>query len=291
MSVTLREIAANGMRFCCREAGEGGEPVMLLHGFPETSCMWLPLMERLATEGFHALAPDQRGYSPGARPQGAEHYGYAQLAGDVFALADALGWRRFHLVGHDWGAGAGWAAVAVDPARIASWTALSVPHLAAFGNAIRNDPDQGQRSEYVRFFLQPGAAEQAFSADGFAMLQQVWAEHHDAALQAQYLSVLSEPGALTAALDWYRGTRGIDPDDSQVRFGPVSVPTLFLWGNRDVAIGRTAVDAAAAWMSGPYHFVELDAGHWLMQEATGQVSDEILGHLRVNPLSRHTETA
>lgn len=284
MSVTLCELAANGMRFRCREVGRGGVPVMLLHGFPETSCMWEPLLERLAMEGFHAVAPDQRGYSPGARPRGAEHYSYAALAADVFALADALGWQRFHLIGHDWGAGAGWAALAVNPARIASWSALSVPHLAAFGQVIRNDPDQGQRSEYMRFFLEPGAAEQAFAADDFAMLRQVWAEHHDAALQAEYLSVLSEPGALGAALDWYRGTRGMDPDDSEVRFDPVATPTLFLWGNRDVAIGRAAVDAAARWMVGSYRFVELDAGHWLMQEAPDAVIDAILGHLRAHPL-------
>lgn len=283
MSVVIREIQANGMRFRCREAGTGGEPVMLLHGFPETSRMWLPLLERLGAEGFHVLAPDQRGYSPGARPQGIANYGYADIASDVFALADALDWPCFHLAGHDWGAGAGWSAIAVDPSRIVSWTALSVPHLAAFGKAIRRDPDQAQRSGYIGFFREPGAAEAAFAADGYALLQAVWSEC-DEATKAEYLEVFSQPGALTAALDWYRGTRGIDPDDPRVHFGPVATPTLLIWGSRDVAVGRASVEAGHAFMTGPYRFVELDAGHWLMQEVTGCILREILGMLRANPV-------
>jgi pimeloyl-ACP methyl ester carboxylesterase len=140
MTVTICEIAANGLKFRCREAGSAGEPVILLHGFPETSHMWIGLMERLASEGFRCLAPDQRGYSSGARPEGIEHYRYQDTASDVVALADAVGFSRFHLVGQDWGAGCGWAAVDLYPGRILSWSALSVPHVAAFGTAIREDP-------------------------------------------------------------------------------------------------------------------------------------------------------
>ena len=162
MTVSIRELSANGMTFRCREAGpEGGEPVILLHGFPETSHMWLPLMERLAGEGYRCLAPDQRGYSPGARPEGIENYRYQDVAGDVVALADAAGFDRFHLVGHDWGAGCGWVVVALTPGRLLSWTSLSTPHVGAFGRAIRNDPDQANRSQYITFFQTPGVAEKA----------------------------------------------------------------------------------------------------------------------------------
>jgi len=108
------------MTFHCRTAGDSGEPVILLHGFPETSHMWVELLPKLEAAGYRCLAPDQRGYSPGARPEGKENYQYGDLASDVFALADAWGVDRFHLVGHDWGAGAGWAAVATNPDRIAS---------------------------------------------------------------------------------------------------------------------------------------------------------------------------
>ncbi|MCZ7576622.1 MAG: alpha/beta fold hydrolase [Dehalococcoidia bacterium] len=162
MPTIIRDVQANDMTFRCRfagETGETGEPVMLLHGFPETSHMWVDLLPKLEAAGYRCMAPDQRGYSPGARPEGKENYTYRGLAGDVFALADAWGVERFHLVGHDWGAGAGWAAVALEPERIASWSALSVPHVAAFGTAIREDADQAQRSQYITFFQEPGVAE------------------------------------------------------------------------------------------------------------------------------------
>lgn len=284
MTITTREIAANGFTFHCRECGpEGGEPVILLHGFPESSRMWTPLLPVLAEAGYRVLAPDQRGYSPGARPEGIDNYRYANLASDVTALADAVGFERFHLVGHDWGAGAGWAVVARSPERIASWAALSVPHVAAFGRAIREDEDQAKRSTYITFFQQPGVAEAALSANDFEGLKNVWSASSEEE-KAEYLALFSQPGALTAALNWYRGSRGIDPDDPEVQFGDVTTPTLLVWGNRDQAIGRKGVEDAAAYMKGPYKFVELDAGHWLIQEKPDEVIAEVTGHLKANRL-------
>lgn len=284
MTITTREIAANGFTFHCRECGpEGGEPVILLHGFPESSRMWTPLLPVLAEAGYRVLAPDQRGYSPGARPEGIDNYRYANLASDVTALADAVGFERFHLVGHDWGAGAGWAVVARSPERIASWAALSVPHVAAFGRAIREDEDQAKRSTYITFFQQPGVAEAALSANDFEGLKNVWSASSEEE-KAEYLALFSQPGALTAALNWYRGSRGIDPDDPEVQFGDVTTPTLLVWGNRDQAIGRKGVEDAAAYMKGPYKFVELDAGHWLIQEKPDEVIAEVTGHLKANAL-------
>lgn len=281
MPTTICEIAANNMTFRCRVAGETGEPVILLHGFPETSHMWVDLLPKLEAAGYRCLAPDQRGYSPGARPEGKENYEYGDLASDVFALADAWGADRFHLVGHDWGAGAGWAAVATNPGRIASWSALSVPHVGAFGRAIREDKDQAQRSTYITFFQEPGVAEAALSADDFAPLTGIWSASSDEE-KAEYLSVFRQPGALTAALNWYRGSNGIEPGEM---FGDVHTPTLLIWGNQDSAIGRVGVEAGHAFMKGPYTFVEIDAGHWLIQEQPERVSNEILAHLRAHPIS------
>ena len=281
MTITQRELKANGMTFLCREASGTGEAVILLHGFPETSHMWLPAMESLAARGYRCLAPDQRGYSPGARPEGADHYTYAAIASDVFALADAWDAPRFHLVGHDWGAAAGWAAIAQHPERVLSWSALSVPNAVMCGTAIRNDPDQQQRSQYVTFFQQPGAAETLLSANDFAALKGVWGASPPEQV-AEYLSVLSAPGALTAALNWYRGSRGLDPEDPEVAFGPVSIPTLMIWGNKDTAIGRAAVEAAASHMTGPYTFLELDAAHWLIQEEPDRVIAAIGEHIARN---------
>lgn len=284
MTVATREIAARGMRFRVREAGTTGEPVILLHGFPETSHMWVDLLPKLVAAGYQCLAPDQRGYSPGARPEGIANYTYKELASDVVHLATAKGWRNFHLIGHDWGAGAGWAAVDLFPERIASWTALSVPHIASFGAAIRDDPDQQQRSTYITFFQEPGVAEAALSANDFAGLKNVWSASNPEEV-AEYLSVFTQPGALTGALNWYRGSRGIDPNDEGVTFGAVSTPTLMIWGNKDQAIGRKSVVEAAKFMTGRYKFVEMDAGHWLIQEKPTEVEAEVIAHLRANPMA------
>jgi pimeloyl-ACP methyl ester carboxylesterase len=281
VTVTEREVSANGMTFRCREAGVSGEPVLLLHGFPETSYMWVNVMERLAAAGYRCLAPDQRGYSPGARPEGIEHYRYVDIASDALAIAEAWGVERFHLVGHDWGATCGWAALALRPERVLSWSALSIPHQAAFGRAIRTDPDQQTRSQYVTFFQQPGVAESLFSANDFEGLKRIWAAVPADGI-AEYLSVLSQPGALTGGLNWYRGSRGFDPEDPEVTFGPVQTPTLMIWGNQDAYIGRAAIEAAPAYMKGPYEFVELDAGHWLVQEQPEAVERLILAHLERN---------
>ncbi|MEZ4492725.1 MAG: alpha/beta hydrolase [Dehalococcoidia bacterium] len=282
MPVTETTIEANGMTFRARMAGGGGEPVILLHGFPETSHMYIPLMERLEGEGYRCLAPDQRGYSPGARPEGVENYRYHRLAEDIGAFADWMGADRFHLVGHDWGALAGWAYVCSMPERVLSWTALSVPHAQAFGTAIRNDPDQAQRSQYVQLFVQEGAAEAAFMANDWAVLKGVWSASDDAE-KAEYFSVMSQPGALTAGFNWYRASNGIDPANEEIVFGEVTTPTLLIWGNQDRAIGRTGVVDGEQYMKGSYRLLELDAGHWLVQEKPEEVVDAVLAHLKANP--------
>jgi pimeloyl-ACP methyl ester carboxylesterase len=276
-----REINANGFTFKARELGEGA-PVLLLHGFPETSRMWEPLMEHLAGQGFHCLAPDQRGYSPGARPEGAANYTYDHIAADALALMDAMGWQRAHLIGHDWGAAAGWATVDSAPERITSWAPMSVPHLKAFGNAIRQNPDQQQKSGYITFFLQVGTAEATLSGNDFAPLRGLYQNTHSADEVQEYIDVLSQPGALTAALNWYRGTAGIRAErgDDGVQFAPVSVPTLLIWGKDDPAIGRDAVMACKDNMTGPYELLELDCGHWIVQEALDQITGPITAHLK-----------
>ena len=261
-----------------RRAGDGGALVILLHGFPETSHLWLPLLGHLADNGYTALAPDLRGYSPGARPAPAEHYAHTAMAPDLLAMADALGRERFHLVGHDHGAGLGWYMAARHADRLISWTALSVPHIDAFGRAIANDPEQRERSQYMDFFRQVGTAEDALSANDFAPLRNVWSESAPEQVE-EYLRVLRQPGALTGALNWYRG--GLTVDRQPV--GQVSVPTLMIWGNRDQAIGRPGVTATPPLMDGPYRLVELDAGHWLIQEAQADVLRETLAHLKEFP--------
>lgn len=282
MTVTVTEIKANGLTFRARRAGAAApeaEPVMLLHGFPSTSYMWLPLLERLGDEGFAGVAPDQRGYSPGARPLGAEQYDYRLLVADVIAIADAAGFDRFHLVAHDHGAGVGWTAVGLHPDRIASYTALSVPHIDAFRDAIAHDPDQRERSIYIDRFQQDSAEQD--------MLPRLLERWRDAGpeVAAEYEPIFSTPGALTAALNWYRASLRYDGSDPGLAVGPISVPTLLIWGNRDPAIGRHANEETPRYMRGPFRFVELDAGHRLLEEQPERVVTEVLAHLRAHPIS------
>ena len=278
MTIENTQMTVGEYTFDVRRAGDGGDLVILLHGFPETSHMWLPLLEHLAANGYTALAPDLKGYSPGARPEGAEHYAYPVMAEEILAMADALGYGRFHLVGHDHGAGLGWVMVGRHAERIISWTALSVPHIDAFGQAIASNPEQQQRSQYMQFFRQAGTAEAGLSANDFAALRNIWSASAPEQVE-EYLRVLRQPGALTGALNWYRG--GLTVERQPV--GPVSVPTLMIWGNQDQAIGRPGVDATPPLMNGPYRLVELDVGHWLIQEAEDDVLREILAHLKEFP--------
>ena len=281
-TVVTRDVTANDQQFLCREAGVGGEPVLLLHGFPETSRMWTRLMSELADAGYHCLAPDQRGYSPGARPAAVDDYGYENLAADVHALAEAAGFGRFHLVAHDWGACAAWAALATNPDPVASFVSMSIPHYRAFAEAAWSDPDGLYRS-YLEFFIAPDhLAEDTLAADDFAAFKaEAWTSSSPEEV-ADYLDVFRQDGALTGALNWYRASRGhrraLD-DPPSFGFGPVATPTVLLWGRDDPYALRLSVDTAADLMTGEYRVVELAAGHWLVQECPEAVRDEISAHL------------
>ena len=270
-------------RFRARVGGFA-EPVgnrgnlVLLHGFPETSIMYEPLVSAAAQAGYRVIAFDQRGYSPGARPEGRSSYVVPELVGDVIAVADAAGFDTFHLVGHDWGAAVGWATVLSNPERVDSWSALSIPHVAAFGEAVQNDPEQRSKSSYMMFFWQPWLPEQVFAFNDFALLRSVMYSEHPAEYLAEYLSVFAEPGALTGALNWYRAGSDTGPPDG-AGSAQVATPTLFIWGNQDVAVGRTAVAAQRKYMDGPFVEMELDTGHWLMETAADKVVPAVLAHI------------
>ncbi len=252
-----------------------GETVILLHGFPVTSAMWEPLLDPLAASGYRVVAFDQRGYSPGVRPEDAAEYAIDQLVADVLRIADRVGAERFHLAGHDWGAAVGWTTVMAHPQRIRSWTGLSIAHPAAFTDAVANDPDQRSRSSYFALFATPWLPEALMSFNSFAMLRDVYTPMPDTALD-EYLALFSEPGALTAALNWYRqmAAGGVEPTSPAI-----DTPTLFIWGNDDPSAGRVAVDGQAAYMQGPYKRFELNGGHWLMETHANAIVPMVIAHI------------
>lgn len=279
--VSMKEVAFNGMTFNCRFAGnEGGVSVILLHGWPETSHMWIPLMERLSAEGYYCIAPDQRGFSPKARPGATDAYDIRELAKDVIGLADTLGIGDFHLIGHDWGSAIGWAVVTLYPERILTWTAMSVPHLRAFADAIRHDPEQRRMSRYMGWFQWRGIPEWFLLRKDAKVLRDTWRKSSPEQVEV-YLSVLGNKAGLKASLNYYRANyRTLKKGDDVKQFGDISTPTLMLWGKRDFALGRSGIEDTAKYMKGPYRLVELDATHWLVQEAPGDCEREILRHLK-----------
>jgi pimeloyl-ACP methyl ester carboxylesterase len=277
----LVRIEAGDFEYRARVAGfEQGEQrpgVILLHGFPVTSAMWSAMIEPLADAGYRVVAFDQRGYSPGARPDGAENYIVPNLVADVLAVADAVGFEEFHLVGHDWGAGVGWSTVMTAPERIITWTGISIAHPAAFSAALQNDPDQQSRSTYFAFFVTPWLPETLFSFNNFEMLKGIYVDM-STPQRNEYLKVFAEPGALTAALNWYRGGLVEQIPEKELAV-EITTPTLFIWGNSDPTAGRVAVDGQAQYITGPYSKMELSGGHWLMEDYPEPITEAVIEHL------------
>lgn len=278
------ELAVGDRVFDARADGPAdGELVLLLHGFPQTSLAWRHQLAALGAAGYRAVAPDQRGYSPRARPVEVEEYGGDRLVGDVLGFADALGVGRFHLVGHDWGGAIAWQVGGRHPERLRTLTSVSTPHPRAFRSAIEDeDSDQADRSSYVLFFRSP-EAEPFFLDDDAATLRTLYsASGLDEGAAAEYLRVLTEPGALTAALNWYRAA-----DLGMVEgLGPILTPTLYVWSTNDPALGRDAAEATGEHVDGPYRFEVLDGvTHWIGEEAPDTLNRLLLEHFRAAPAS------
>ena len=261
--------------FRAREAGpKDGPLVLFLHGFPQSSAEWKAELTALGEAGYHAVAPDQRGYSPGARPEGVDAYTVDALVADTLGMADALGAETFHLVGHDWGAIVAWHVAARHPKRLRTLTIVSVPHPNAFARALapESGTDQPERSTYIAGFKAVGAEaamgedflRMAFDASGLA--------GHDI---EDHVRVLTEPGAMRAALNWYRAY-----DFLKQSAATVEVPTLFIWSTGDPALGRDGAEWTAEHVKAAYRFVVIaDGPHWLPETHAGEVNRLLLEHL------------
>ena len=266
---------------CLVSGNEGREAVILLHGFPETSFMWTPLMEQLSTEGYYCVAPDMRGYSKNACPKGVENYRIGKLYQDVLDLSRALGLERFHLIGHDWGAMIGWYFTYNFPENVISWTALSVPHPRAFAAAYKQYREQRKKSRYIRWFMIPYLPEIYIRRNDLALLRRLWKRSRPEELE-NYLSVFRRKECLTAALNYYRANFGRGKLE---KIGPAGVSTLFIWGRHDVAISSMAAENNQEYVAGDYRFLPLEAGHWLVQSRLSEVATAVSGHLKKNRLS------
>jgi pimeloyl-ACP methyl ester carboxylesterase len=273
------ELSVGELVFDARVAGPpAGELVLLLHGFPQTSYQWRHSLQRLSAAGYRAVAPDQRGYSPRARPTSDSDYAMRSLVLDVLGMADALGAQRFHVVGHDWGAVVAWVLAAVVKDRVLSVTAVSTAHpdLVAQHRAMPDSCQTRATSHFAERKKAEAAAE--LLANDAQLLKEEYGDLPTDAVD-EYLRVLGTQPALDAALSWYRAN--IDQAQAPAPIGPVQVPTLYVYSDEDPTNCKDVALANEAFVTGPYRlqvFEGLD--HWVVERAADAFNDRLIEHLQ-----------
>lgn len=267
----IERFRRNNLTFDVIDSGPiDGTRVVLLHGFPQRGNAWDEVAARLHDAGLRTFVPDQRGYSPGARPRSRFAYRVKQIVADTVALIDTIG-GPVHLAAHDWGAMIGWATAARHPERVASLTAVSVGHPRAFFRALLTS-DQFRRSYYMALFQIPILPERSLGKPG------AWGQRElknigmsDEGLD-QFRREIVGDGALRGGLNWYRSLPLLSVKD----LAKVSVPTTLVWSDDDAALGRRMAELTARHVAAPYEMVELAGSPWLLEERPDDVADAII---------------
>jgi pimeloyl-ACP methyl ester carboxylesterase len=253
-----------------------GEVVVLLHGFPQRATCWDGVAARLNEAGYRTLAPDQRGYSPRARPTRRRDYRLTELVADVGALIDTAG-RDVHVVGHDWGAAVAWPLAASHPA-VRSLTSVSVPHPAAYLLSTLS-PAQAVRSWYIGFFQLPFLPERS-ARSGLLERQLGATGMTEPELEAFRRGIL-EDGALPGGLAWYRAIPLTALGGPGLWRQKVQVPVTHVWSDEDGALARRTADLAHRWAGGEFALRVLQGhSHWLPEQAPDLLADIVLSRVR-----------
>ena len=261
------------------ELGDG-PLVLLLHGFPDCGFTWRHQLPALAAAGFHAVAPDMRGYDGSSRPKGVRPYAVRALAGDVAGLVTALGAERADVVAHDWGGGAAWTFAMLHPDRLRRLAILNAPHPVSFQRHLRS-LRQLKRSWYMFAFQLPVMPEAGLARNDFASLREVFrtASVRPGAFTAEdierHIAALRPAGALTAALNYYRAAfRSVGA--TAVRARRVDHPALVLWGDQDRFLGQELADPGSDWVPNVAVRHVPDAGHWIQHDVPELVNHELV---------------
>lgn len=251
-----------GLTFDVIDEGPIDGPVaVLLHGFPQRASSWNDVARTLHGQGIRTVAPDQRGYSPRARPRGRSSYRLPDLTADIHQLIDTLDAGPVHLVGHDWGSVVAWS-VAADASRVRSLTAVSVAHPTAFLRSMLGS--QVLKSWYMGAFQLPVLPERLLSdpSRGGAALGRAGMTRE---MTETFQRDIVEYGALTPALNWYRALPLTPPREA--RGHRITVPTTMVWSDRDVALGRKGIDLTEEYVDAPYSLHVLGGvSHWIPDE-------------------------
>ena len=263
----------DGVGIAYEVTGEG-EPVVLLHGFPDSGRLWRHQVPALVQAGFAVIVPDMRGYGASDKPAEVEAYGIASLAGDVLSVLSDAGVSRAHVVGHDWGAAVAWALSALAADRIDHLVVLSVGHPATFR---AGGFEQHEKSWYMLLFQFPGVAEQWLSADDWSNFR-AWSRHPDA---AAVVAEIEANGSLTPALNYYRAN--LPPEvwlTSGRALPPVAAPTMGVWSTRDGALTERQMTDSARHVTGGWRYERLDGpGHWMQLEAPDELNRLLIDFL------------
>lgn len=263
----LSSFTHEDLQFAVSDRGPvDGPVVVLLHGFPQDRSTWDAVVPHLSAAGLRTLALEQRGYGPNNAPPSPARYGLDTLAGDVLAMLDAAGVETAHVVGHDWGAGVAWQLAGTSD-RILTMTSLSTPHPAALVRSFVRST-QGLSSYYMLLFQVPRLPERLVARRLRRLFRSTGLSSSDA---TRYADRFAEPTDLTGPMNWYRAMVR-----QRTRTPRARVPTTYVWGRQDFALGSVAARGTADFVRSDYRFVELEAGHWLPETAPDIVAQEIV---------------
>lgn len=261
---------------------QSGVPVLLLHGFPEHWRCWIHQIPALVEEGFRVIAPDQRGYNLSDKPQGIKNYRLEELVNDVVGLIDALDYEKVNLVGHDWGAIVAWMLAYRYPERLQRLSILNVPHPVVMRRFLQRDFEQMRRSWYAFFFQLPWLPERLMRADdwrGAVRALRGSGKIHTFTNDEieKYKEAWSQPGAMTAMINWYRAAARYPwqiPDEMHIR-----VPTLLMWGMQDVALTHRMARPSIDHCEDGNLILFPDSTHWVQHEAAEEVNHYLIDFL------------
>ncbi|HEY7339921.1 MAG TPA: alpha/beta hydrolase [Ktedonobacterales bacterium] len=270
----MPEVTANGLRFNLVDEG-AGTPVVLLHGFPDTSYLWRNQIAALVDAGYRAIAPDLRGRGRSERPESVEDYRLTNIVADVAAIMDALGVERAHVIGHDWGAATAWLFATLKPQRVGRLIVASVGHPSTRG---KPSLEELQKGWYRLLFLFPGI-ETALQQDDWYLMRTMLQGGGDL---ERYFADLSEPNALTAALNWYRAN--VAPERLNAppaQLPPIQAPTMGVFSTGDLYLTEDAMVRSAEFVKGPWRYERIEGvSHWIPSDAPEQFNQLMLDFLR-----------
>ncbi len=272
--MTIRTLKIGQLNFSVTEQGSG-DPVLMLHGFPDSARLWRHQIPALVEAGYRVIAPDLRGFGASAKPAEVEAYALQTIMGDVVGLLDELGLERVRLVSHDWGAAVGWALAAFCPERVERHVACSVGHLSALWHA---GLAQRRLAWYMLLFMRQGLAEEILTRDDWQWFRDLFGHHSE---METWIADLSRPGALTAGLNWYRANVDVDTWTREGWVLPrIQVPTLGIWSTGDTFLTEVQMITSGDYVDAEWTYHRMEgASHWLMLDRPDTLNALLVDYL------------